>query len=103
MLAARSIDILRDQVAEKCRQLGARQVECMEFDASKESACIELIKRTVEFYQGIDILILNHTASVYQPFFQSDIDVNVQNMKKLFDTNFFGYFHTSKRRVRGRG
>ncbi len=97
MLAARSIDILRDKVAEKCRQLGAKQVECMEFDASKQAACIELIQKTIEFYQGIDILILNHTASVYQPFFQSDITENMNNMKKLFDTNFFGYFYTSKK------
>jgi short-subunit dehydrogenase len=100
MLAARSIDILRNKVADNCRQLGARQVECMEFDASDESACIQLIKKTVEFYGGVDILILNHTASVYQPFFQSDINQNIQNMKKLFDTNFFGYFHTSKIKTR---
>jgi hypothetical protein len=100
MLAARSIDILRDQVSERCRQLGAKQVECMEFDASKEEACIELIKKTIEFYQGIDILILNHTASVYKPFFKCDTTENIQNMKKLFDTNFFGYFYTSKKKKR---
>jgi short-subunit dehydrogenase len=97
ILAARGIDILKTQVAEKCRQLGANQVECIYFDASKEEACIELIKKTIEFYEGIDILILNHTAAVYEPFFKSNIPTNIENMKKLFDTNFFGYFHTSKK------
>ena len=97
MLAARSIDVLRNKIADKCRELGAKQVECMEFDASEESACIQLINKTVEVYEGIDILILNHTASVYQTFFDSNIPQNIQHMKKLFDTNFFGYFNTSKK------
>ncbi|CAF1475395.1 unnamed protein product [Adineta ricciae] len=95
VLAARSIDILKNQVASKCRSLGATQVECVEFDASTEQACKDLIEKTIGFYQRIDILVLNHTASVYQPYFNSDIPTNVQNMKKLFDTNFFGYFHTA--------
>jgi short-subunit dehydrogenase len=98
ILAARSIDILKNQIAERCRHLGARDVECIEFDASKEEACIELIAKTIEYYQGIDILILNHTASVYEPFFQSNITTNIENMKKLIHTNFFGYFHTSKKK-----
>jgi short-subunit dehydrogenase len=97
VLAARSIDTLKNRVAEKCRHLGATQVECVEFDASKEQDCIDLIKKTVEYYEGIDILVLNHTASVYEPFFESNIPTNIQNMKKLFDTNFFAYFNTSKR------
>jgi short-subunit dehydrogenase len=97
VLAARSIDILKNQVAEKCHNLGARQVECIQFDASNEESCIELIKKAIEFYQGIDILVLNHTASVYEAFFESDITTNIQNMKKLFNTNFFGYFQTSKK------
>jgi len=96
VLAARSIDILKNQIAPKCRSLGATQVECIEFDASKEQACIELIDKTIGFYQGLDILVLNHTASVYEPFFKSDIATNTKNMRKLFDTNFFGYFQTSK-------
>lgn len=100
VLAARSIDVLKNEVAEKCRRLGAKEVECIKFDASSEEACIDLIKKTVEFYNGIDILILNHTASVYQPFFNSDITTNIQNMKKLFDTNFFGYFNTSKNKMK---
>ncbi|UJR13314.1 hypothetical protein I4U23_000332 [Adineta vaga] len=95
VLAARSIDLLKNQVAPKCRSAGASQVECVEFDASKEQACTELIEKTVGFYQGIDILILNHTASVYEPFFKSDISTNIQNMKRLFNTNFFGYFNTT--------
>jgi short-subunit dehydrogenase len=97
VLAARSIDVLKSQVAEKCRQLGASQVECVEFDASKEEACIDLINKTVNFYKGIDIVVLNHTASIYGPYFESDIKTNIQNMKKLFDTNFFAYFTTSKK------
>jgi short-subunit dehydrogenase len=97
VLAARSIDILKNEVAEKCRLLGAANVECVQFDASKEQACIELIKKTIEVYDGIDILVLNHTASVYEPFFDSDQTTNIQNMKKLFETNFFGYFNMSKK------
>ncbi|CAF3657403.1 unnamed protein product [Adineta steineri] len=95
ILAARSIDVLKNKIAINCRNFGATQVECIEFDASKEQACIELIEKTVEYYQGIDILVLNHTASVYAPFFQDDIPTNITNMKKLMDTNFFGYFQTT--------
>jgi short-subunit dehydrogenase len=97
ILAARSIDVLKNQIAEKCRHFGATEVQCVQFDASTEEACNELISKTVEYYQGVDILILNHTAAVYEPFFKSDIPTNIKNMKKCFDTNFFGYFYTSKK------
>ena len=96
ILAARSIDVLRDRIAVKCRQLGAKQVECVEFDGSKRDSCLQLIEKTVEYYQGIDILILNHTASVYEPFFQSNIKENIENMERLVQTNLFGYFYPSK-------
>lgn len=96
VLAARSIDVLRERIAKQCRKLGAEDVQCVEFDASKRESCIELIEKTVEFYQGIDILILNHTASVYQPFFQSEIKENIEHMERLMQTNFFGYFYPSK-------
>ncbi|CAF2724509.1 unnamed protein product [Rotaria sp. Silwood2] len=95
ILAARSIDILKNQVAKKCLSLGATQVECIQFDASNEQACIELIQKTIEYYEGIDILVLNHTAALYEPFFKSDIKTNIENMKKIFDVNFFGYFQTT--------
>ncbi|CAF3705065.1 unnamed protein product [Rotaria sp. Silwood1] len=49
ILAARSIDILKNQVAQKCLSLGATQVECIQFNASTEQACIELIKKTIEY------------------------------------------------------
>ena len=97
VLAARSINILKDQVAEKCRHLGASEVECIQFDASNEQECINLIEKTIEFYQGLDILVLNHTASIYEPFFKSDIETNIQHMKMNFRVNFFGYFHTSRK------
>ncbi|CAF1340991.1 unnamed protein product [Rotaria sp. Silwood1] len=95
ILAARSIDVLKNQVAQKCLSLGATQVECIQFDASTEQACIELIQKTIQYYQGIDILVLNHTTAVYEPFFKSDIKTNIENMKKVFDVNFFGYFQTT--------
>ncbi|CAF1139036.1 unnamed protein product [Rotaria sordida] len=95
ILAARSIDILKNQVAKKCLSLGATQVECIQFDASTEQACVELVNKTIEYYQGIDILVLNHTTAVYGPFFKSNIKTNIENMKKVFDVNFFGYFQTT--------
>ena len=96
ILAARSIDVLRERIAKKCRELGAKDVQCVEFDASKRDSCIQLIEKTLEFYQGIDVLVLNHTASVYQPFFQSEIQENVEHMERLIQTNFFGYFYPSR-------
>jgi short-subunit dehydrogenase len=96
VLAARSINTLRHKISDECLRLGARHVECIEFDASEEKNCIALIEQANAFYEGIDILILNHTASVYQPFFQDDHNINVRHMKHLFDVNFFGYFHSSK-------
>lgn len=97
ILAARSIDILKNKIAPKCLELGAAKVECVKFDASEEQACIELIEKTVEYYQGVDILVLNHTQSVYEPFFNSEIKTNMANMKHLLNVNFFGYFNTGKK------
>ena len=96
LLAARSVDVLNTRVAEECRRLGAERVECLRFDASKEEDCRQLIERAKDCYGGVDILVLNHTASVYRPFFESQLTENVEQMKNLMQTNFFGYFHSGK-------
>ena len=75
-----------------CRQYGANDVHSIEFDASKEENCSNLIEQTRELYDGIDILILNHTGSIYQPLFNDDERTIIQQMKNLMNTNFFGYF-----------
>lgn len=99
VLAARSIDVLENRVANECTRQGATDVRCVEFDASKEEACNELIEKTIEFYQRIDILILNHTMASYEQFLDNDLTENIEQMKKHFDTNFFAYFYLGKTRI----
>ena len=96
ILAARSINRLQDEVSKECHRLGASEVHCIYFDAFDEQSCVELIEKTKALYDGIDILVLNHTASVYESFFEQDPMTNIGNMKKLLQTNFYGYFLTGK-------
>ena len=95
LLAARSFDVLEDRVARRCRELGATSVQCLKFDAAKEEDSRKLIERANECYGGIDILLLNHTASVYRPFLRHDRRQNIDEMINLMQTNFFGYFYSS--------
>lgn len=94
ILAARSINILKNTVARECARLGAEEVHSVEFDASEETNCSSLINEVRNIYDGLDILVLNHTASVYQPLFDDDTQTIIHKMKQLMSTNFFGYFYT---------
>ncbi|CAF4653137.1 unnamed protein product [Rotaria sp. Silwood1] len=67
ILAARSIDILKNQVAQKCLSLGATQVECIQFNASTEQACIELIKKTIEYSSMATLPYLTQNGTYEQP------------------------------------
>ena len=96
ILASRNIEQLENVILPKCFRLGAKDVKCIQFDASNESDCRTLIEKTMEFYQGIDILVLNHTTSVYRHFFEENSSTNIEAMKSSFQTNFFGYFYPSE-------
>lgn len=99
ILAARNIQHLKNVIEKNCLALGATEVHSIEFDASSEHHCQTLIEQTIQLYQGIDILVLNHTASVYRHFFEENTSTNIQQMKDSFQTNFFGYFHLSESQV----
>lgn len=62
-------------------------------DVSVEGQVQSLLKDTYDRYGRIDILVNN--AAVILP--ESDIqDLDTEKAKKLFDTNFFGYFNGIK-------
>jgi len=90
MLAARSKDKLED-VAKGCRQFsgGLSRVEFILFDAGKEEDRKKLIEKTVEYFGGIDMLILNHTAAVYCPF--EDIKNPLEKAREIMEVNYFGF------------
>ncbi|CAF0836231.1 unnamed protein product [Didymodactylos carnosus] len=63
ILASRQLKDL-ESVAQQCRQLGYQKVECVQFDAGEQKSCQNLIETSLKHYNGIDILVLNHTQSV---------------------------------------
>jgi short-subunit dehydrogenase len=61
-------------------------------DVSSEDDCRELIRKTVEEYGRIDVLINNAGISMRALFAEVDLDV----LRKLMDTNFWGTVYCSK-------
>lgn len=58
VLSARRKERL-ESVANRCRELGSESVEIVTCDVSKEEDCKSMIRRAVEVFGSIDILVLN--------------------------------------------
>ncbi|MBR6775273.1 MAG: SDR family oxidoreductase [Bacteroidales bacterium] len=92
VLASRSIDKL-EQIASELNARGTQQiVRCVKTDVTKEEDCKNLIERTIEYFGKIDVLINNAGISMRAVF--SDLDLQV--IKKLMDTNFWGTVYCTK-------
>ena len=85
-MASRNTELL-DEVAKKCKTLGAEGVLVLKCDVSKEEDCKSLVRSSVEKFGGIDILVLN--AGVTMNSFVEDV-VDRSIYKTLMDTNYFG-------------
>lgn len=62
-------------------------------DISQEDVCKELVKRSIEEFGKIDILV-NNAAIHYQA--ENLEDITTENMLKTFATNFYSYFWVTK-------
>lgn len=58
LLAARSVDKL-EAVADACRSAGAAHTATIQCDVSDEADCKALVKKAIDEFSGIDVLVLN--------------------------------------------
>ena len=90
VISARNIEKLME-VSEDLLRTGIRVLP-VKADVSVEEDCSELIRKTVEEYGHIDVLINNAGISMRALF--EEVDLNV--LRKLMDTNFWGTVYCSK-------
>lgn len=87
-IAARREDRL-EEVAKKCRALGC-EVLVVPTDVSDEAQCANLVKKTVEQYGHLDMLINNAGLAVTALFDQFS-DLNL--FRHVINGNFYGVIH----------
>lgn len=85
VVAARNRERL-ESLAEECRGLGAR-VLAVPTDVTDESACDELVARTVETFGRIDTLVVNAGATMWT---RLDALEDTDVLRKVMDVNYFG-------------
>lgn len=90
VIASRREDVLQ-QVASEIKKSGG-EVLPVATDIRDINSCNDLIKKTVNTYKQIDILINNAGVSMRATF--EDLDLKV--IRELMDTNFYGMVYCSK-------
>ncbi len=90
VVAARRIDRLENLKNELAKQ--EIEVFPVKTDVSKEEDCENLIKKSVEHFGKIDVLINNAGISMRALFEQVELDV----IKRLMDVNFWGTVYCTK-------
>lgn len=90
VLAARSLDKLTS-IEEELKTFN-KNILIVKTDVSKESDCENLIRKTIEKFNRIDILINNAGISMRALFESTDLSV----IKQLMDINFWGTVYCSK-------
>ena len=89
VMAARSIDKLEQLKAEMPEPAN---VLCVKTDVAVEADCKNLIEETVKTFGHIDVLVNNAGISMRAMFIDLDLDV----IKRLMDTNFWGTVYCTK-------
>ncbi|MCF8298743.1 MAG: SDR family oxidoreductase [Saprospiraceae bacterium] len=90
VIAARNIDALN--VIKNDLEKNGAEVLAVKTDVSIEDDCKNLIDKTVERFNGIDILINNAGVSMRANF----VDLKLEVLKKLMDINFWGTVYCTK-------
>lgn len=67
-------------------------VLCCAGDVADAVRMTEIVKQTVDRFGGIDLLVNNAGSSFIGPALDLDFAV----IRRVFETNFFGYFHLTK-------
>lgn len=89
VMAARSLEKLEQF---KNEMPEPADVLCVKTDVAKEDDCKNLIEETVNKFGHIDILVNNAGISMRAMF----IDLNLDVIRKLMDTNFWGTVYCTK-------
>ncbi|MBR4137268.1 MAG: SDR family oxidoreductase [Bacteroidales bacterium] len=89
VMAARSIDKLEQLKAEMPEPAN---VLCVKTDVAVEEDCKNLVEETVKTFGRIDVLLNNAGISMRAMFIDLDLDV----IKRLMDTNFWGTVYCTK-------
>lgn len=90
VLAARDLQKL-EETAAGLQQFSA-PVLLVKTDVSKEADCESLIRRAIEQFGKIDVLVNNAGISMRALFEEVDLDV----LRRLMDTNFWGTVYCTK-------
>ncbi len=75
------------ELAEDCRQRGAKHVTVVAADLSQEQGCRLLIERAVSAYGSLDTLVLN--AGLGQSFFLEAMQPGM-DVRQFMDVNYYG-------------
>jgi short-subunit dehydrogenase len=90
VLAARNLEKLQEIVSDLNKR--GFQALAVQTDVTIESDCCELVEKTLEKYGRIDVLINNAGISMRSLFIDLQLDV----MRRLMDTNYWGTVYCSK-------
>ncbi len=81
-----------DDAAETCRHVENEGRRCLAIrgDVGDKAFCEEAVRRTVEAFGGLDILV-NNAAEQHAD--KEITDITEEQLRRTFQTNIFGYFH----------
>ncbi len=95
VLAARNIEAL-NEIKKDIEQKYQVRILAQKTDVTSEEACKQLIDKSIEQFNGIDILINNAGLSMRAPF--KDLDLKV--LHHLMNVNFWGTVYCSRYAVK---
>lgn len=78
------------KVASKCRELGALEAHYIVADLSSLEAAKNVHSSTLKFFQGIDIVVLNHLKPFYEYWNEKS---ELSKVPTLFEVNTFSYIN----------
>jgi len=81
-----------EQTAADVRKYG-KEALLIATDVSDEKNCEMIVKKTLEKFNRIDILVNNAAVQFVQ---KSIEDISAEQLQKTFSTNIFGYFYMAK-------
>jgi short-subunit dehydrogenase len=94
LLVARNEDALRE-LAQELREQG-HEAAYVVADVGEEMQVDHAASEAVRLFGGFDTWINNAAVSIYGPI----DEVEIRDMRRLFDTNFWGYVYGSRAAVR---
>ena len=80
------------ETCEHIKSLGRKSI-AVRGDLQKEENCKLVIKKAIEEFDKIDVLVNNHAVQYIQ---QSILDIDEEQLEKTFRTNIFSFFYLVK-------